>query len=62
MIKGCLGGCLEGIVVSVLVITLVVIFTGGTVNLELLFFYALIAIILNTIISIVISIVKWIFS
>jgi hypothetical protein len=58
MVKGCLSGCLEGFIVSIIIITLVVIFTGGTVNLELLFFYALIAIILNILISMVISVIK----
>jgi hypothetical protein len=61
MIKGCLSGCLEGIIVSIIVITFVVIFSGGTVNLELLFFGALIAIIINGLLSLAISIIKWIF-
>jgi hypothetical protein len=54
-------GCLEGFVISIIIIALVVIFSGGTVNLNVLFAAAVITIIINGLLSLVIYIIKWIF-
>jgi hypothetical protein len=61
MCKGCLSGCLEGFIFSIIIIALVVIFSGGAVNMTVLFTAALIAIIINGLLSLAISIIKWIF-
>jgi hypothetical protein len=53
-------GCLRGFVLGVIIITLVVIFSGGAVDLDVLFTATLLAIIIYSLLCLIVSIVKWI--
>lgn len=53
-------GCLEGFIFSVIIIALVVIFSGGTIDMEILFTAATVAIIAYGLLCLIVSIIKWI--
>lgn len=53
-------GCLEGFIFSIIIIALAVIFSGGTIDMEILFAVATVAIIAYGLFCLIVSIIKWI--